>query len=182
MDKRSLEGFLDDFRTVGVGFEVACEVDEGDATTGDDTFGKSGFRSSNGVVDAELFLVDFGFGGATNFDDGDFTEKGGGAFLELFAGVIGFLKFGLGLDEGDAICDGFLVASTFDDSGFVFGGEDFVTGTEDFHADFFELHAFVAGNDGGVGQDGDVFHDFLAAVAEGWGFQNEGIEDAFELV
>ena len=88
----------------------------------------------------------------------------------------------MGLNESNTVCDGFLVAGAFDDGGFVLGGEDLVAGTEDFHADFFELHAFVAGNNGGVGQDGDIFHDFFAAITEGWGFEDEGVEDAFEFV
>lgn len=182
MNEGSLESLFDDFGTVAISFEAGSEVDEGDATTGDDTFGESSFRSGHSVVDAEFLLVDFGFGSATDFDDGDFAKEGGSTFLKFFTGVVGFFEFSLGLDEIDAIRDGFFVAGTFDDSSFVFGGEDFVASTEDFHADFFELHALVARDDGSVGQDSDVFHDVFAAVAEGWGFEDESVKDALQFV
>lgn len=182
VNEGSLEGLLDNFCAIAVGFEAGGEIDESDATAGDDTFGESGFRGSNSVVDAELFLVDFGFGSATDFDDGDFAEEGGSTLLELFAGVVGFFELGLGLDEVDAVGNGFLVAGTFDDGGFVFGGDNLAASTENFHADFFKFHAFVAGNDGGIGQDGDVFHDFFAAVAEGRSLKDESIEDALQFV
>ena len=86
------------------------------------------------------------------------------------------------LDKLDAAGDGFLVTGAFNNSGFVFGGDNFTTRAEHFEANFFKLHAFVGGNDGGVGQNGDIFHNFFAAITERWGFEDESIKDAFELV
>jgi len=37
---------------------------------------KSGFNSGNGVINSEFLFFDFGFGGATNLDDGDFAAEG----------------------------------------------------------------------------------------------------------
>ena len=86
------------------------------------------------------------------------------------------------LNKADTVGNGGFIAGTFDNGGFVFGGDDFAAGTKDLHADFFEFHAFVAGNHSGVSENGDVFHDFFAAVTERGGFEDEGIENAFELV
>ena len=182
VDEGSGEGALDNLGASGSVFNRASEIDERDAATGDDAFGESGLGGSYSVVDAELLFVDFGFGGTADLDDGDFAEESGGALLEFLALIVGFGEFGLRLDEGDAILDGGSVAGSLDDGGFVFGGDDLGGGAENFEADFFELHALVAGDNGGIGEDGDVFHDFFAAITEGRGFEDESIEHAFELV
>ena len=74
MNKRCGEGFFDDFSAIIIGFEVSCKIDKSDTTTSNDTFGESSFRGSNGVIDTELFLVDFGFGSTTDLNNGDFAE------------------------------------------------------------------------------------------------------------
>lgn len=76
----------------------------------------------------------------------------------------------------------FFATAAFDDRTFVAGADYFTGGTEDFEADFVEVHAEVATDDGGAGEDGDVGEDVFSAVTEGWGFDGEGIEDAFEFV
>ncbi len=182
MNKRSGESFFNNGGAVVVGFEVRCEIDESDATSGHDTFGESSLSSGDSVINAVFLFVDFGFGSAADFDDGDFAKESSSAFFELAASVVGVLEFGLRLDEFDAVFDGFLVASAFDDGSFIFGSDDFTASTENFEADFFEFHAAIARYDGSVSEDGDIFHDFFAAVTESRSFEDESVEDAFEFV
>ena len=123
MDERALEGVFDDGgASVGV-FELVREIDEGDTTAWDDTFGESGFGGGDGIVDAELLFVDF----------------------------VGGCEGGLVVDEFDTVSNGLFVASAFDDCGFVFCGDDFSGRTENFETGFFEFEAFVGGNESCVG-------------------------------
>ena len=124
MDEGSGKGALDNLGASGSVFDGAGEIDEGDAATGNDAFGESGLGGSYSVVNAELLFVNFGFGSTTDLDDGNFAKESSGTFLKLFAFVVGFGKFGLGLNEIDAVLDGVGVAGAFDDSGFVLGGDD----------------------------------------------------------
>ena len=126
------EGLFDDFRTgVFIG-KFGGEIDEGNTTAGDDTFGEGGLSGGYGVVYAELLFVDFGFGGATDFDDGYFAEEGGCALFVLFPFVVGSSGVGLAVDESDTLFDVGASTGAFDDGGFIFGGDDFLGGAEAF--------------------------------------------------
>ena len=124
VDEGSGESALDNLGASGSVFNRTGEIDESDAATGNDAFGESGLGGSYSVVNAELLFVNFGFGSTADLDDGDFAKESSGTLLKLFAFVVGFGEFGLGLDEIDAVLDGVGVAGAFDDGGLVLGGDD----------------------------------------------------------
>ena len=124
VDEGCGKGALDNLGASGSVFDGAGEIDEGDAATGNDAFGESGLGGSYGVVNAEFLFVNFGFGSTTDLDDGDFAKESGGTFLKFFAFVVGFGKFGLGLNEIDAVLDGVGVAGALDNGGLVLGVDD----------------------------------------------------------
>ena len=89
MDKWAFESVFDDSAASVFIIELVGEIDESDSSARDDTFSESGFGSSDCVINAEFFLIDFGFSGTTDFDNGDFALERSGAFIKLFPLVIG---------------------------------------------------------------------------------------------
>ena len=83
---------------------------------------------------------------------------------------------------GDASLNVGLFSCTLNNSSFVFSGNDLMGGAENFKAGIFEAHTFVGGNNGCASKDGDIFHNFLAAITEGWSFEDERIKYTFEFI
>ena len=54
--------------------------------------------------------------------------------------------------------------------------------TENFETRIFEIHTFISRDDGSAGEDSDIFHNFFTTVTEGWSFEDQCIEDAFEFI
>ena len=75
-----------------------------------------------------------------------------------------------------------MVASAADNSGVIFGGDNLLGRAEVRNFSILKFHTFILRNDGGTSEYGDVFENFFTAITEGWSFQNERIEDAFEFV
>jgi hypothetical protein len=54
-------------------FNTCCKINKCYTATGNNSFGKCSFGCSYGIVNTELLLIDFSFGGTTNFNELKFT-------------------------------------------------------------------------------------------------------------
>jgi hypothetical protein len=184
----SFDGAADDVCAGGfVTFELEAvegllSAEESGTAAGDDAFFDGSAGGVEGVFDAGLLFLHFGFGGGTDVDDGDAAGELGEALLEFFAVIVrgGFLD--LALELGDAALDGVFFAGAFDDDGIFLFDDDAFGATELGDFDGFEFEAEVFGDALAAGEDGDVFEHGLAAVAEAWGFDGDGVEGAAEFV
>src|SRR5699024_2381663 len=113
-----------------VGKRSLCSFNEGNATTGDDTFFNGSFRVADSVFDASFAFFELDFGCCTGTDDCDTTGQFGQAFLQFLTVVIRIGVFDFGTDLGDTACDLLGVAGTFDNGGLVFGDDDLAGGTQ----------------------------------------------------
>jgi len=108
----SFDGAADDVSAGGfVTFELEAvegllSAEESGTAARDDAFFDGSACGVEGVFDAGLLFLHFGFGGGTDVDDGDAAGELGEALLELFAVIVrgGFLD--LALELGDAALDG----------------------------------------------------------------------------
>ena len=124
MKKRSLEGVLDNFGASIFFFKLVSEIDESNATTGNDTFIESCLGGGNGIINAILLFVDLSFSSTTNFNNGNLAREGSSAFFVLFTIVIRGSEVGLGLNEFNTIRDGGLFACSANNCRTVLGGDD----------------------------------------------------------
>ena len=155
---------------------------ESDTTTGDDAFFNGRTGGVQGVVDAVLLLLELGLGRGTHVDDGDAAGQLGEAFLELFLIVVGGGLVDLATDELHAALDVGGLAGTLDDRGVLLVSDDALGATEVSHLDGFELDTEVIGDEAATGEDGDVFHHGLAAVAEARGLDGADVDRTAEAV
>src|SRR5207244_6844297 len=85
----------------------------------DAAFFNRGARRMQGIFDARLLFLHFGFGGRADVDLSDAAGELGEALLEFFAIVIGSRAFDLAADLSDAALDSRAFAGAFDDRGVV---------------------------------------------------------------
>ena len=104
--------------------KLAGSLQEGDATAGDDAFLDGCLRVADGVLDAQLLLLELNLGGCADLDHCDATGQLGQALLQLLAVVVGVGVLDFGADLLDAAVDLRLVAGTLDAGGFVLGHDD----------------------------------------------------------
>ena len=168
LDEWGLKRILHDSSASVVVFKLLSEIDECDATARNDTFVERGFSSGNGIIDAIFLFVDFSFSSTTDFNYGNAAFESGGAFVEFASFVIGSGSFGLSFDLCNASLNFGWFAGALNDGSFVFGSDNLMSRTKNFETGVLEAHAFIGGNNGSASQNSDVFHDFLAAITEGW--------------
>src|SRR5205814_1458972 len=82
-------GALVTFRGFGEAVERALAAEESDTATGDDTLLDGGTGGGEGVLDAELLLLELDFGRSADLEDGDATSELGQALLGLLAVEVG---------------------------------------------------------------------------------------------
>jgi hypothetical protein len=145
-------------------------ADEGHAATGDDAFFHGRTGRVQRVFHAGLLFLHLGLGGRADVDDGHAAGELGQAFLQLLAVVVGGGLGDLAADLADSR------AWMSEDLPHLPRWwccpcrRDALGAAEVFETDALELDAEVFGDALAAGQDGDVFHHGLAAVAEAGAF------------
>ena len=135
-----------------------------------------------GVLDAGFLFLHLGLGGGAYIDDGHTAGELGEALLELLAVVIagGFLD--LTTDLVDPALDGLGLAAAVDDDGVFLLHDDVGRGAEVGKLNAVQLQAEVFGDEFTTGEDGNVFHHGLAAVAEARCFHGTDLQGATDAV
>src|SRR5690606_25797073 len=157
-------------------------LDEGDATTGDDTLLDRGLRRADGVLDAVLALLQLDLGGRADLDDRDTTGELGQTLLQLLAVVVGVAALDLRPDLVEPCLDLLGGASALDDRGLVLGDDDLAGLAEQVEGGVLELEADLLGDDLATGEAGDVTEHRLAAVTEARRLHGHRLERAAHLV
>ena len=161
---------------LGEGLELAGDLHQHRTAAGDDALLHRGARGVDGVLDAQLALVDLGLGGRADADDGDAAGQLGQALLQLFAIPRGIGALDFVAQVLAALLDGLGGAGAVDDDGLVLGDGDAAGVAQHLQADLLQLHAGVRGDHGAVGDDGEVLHELLAAVAEVRGLHGRDLQ------
>ncbi|SCB64893.1 unnamed protein product [Fusarium graminearum] len=185
------DGVLDDADTkllVKVGSGDLVEglgrgLDEGSATTGQDTLLNSGAGGVQSINESILLLTDLNLGRATNLDDSNTARELGKTFLELLLLVLG--GSGVGNDTTDlltSLSNGVLAATTVEDNGVLLGDGDGTSGSKHVGGGLVKLDVKLISEDGTVGKDGEIAEDGLAVVTETRGLDSSDLELATELV
>ena len=114
--QRSFDGELHDVNTghlVAVHLELlqrlCTSLDQGHATTGDDSLFHGSLGVTHGVLNAVLALLELYLGGSTGLDDRDTTGELGKTLLQLLAVVVAIGVLDFLTDLLDATRDGFLL-------------------------------------------------------------------------
>lgn len=162
---------------------VGGSLEESGTTTGEDTLLDGSAGGVQGVNDTVLLLTDLNLGGATDLDDGDTTRELGEALLELLLLVLG----GVGVSDVTAdllaaLGDVVLAALTVENDGVLLGDGDGTGGAEHLGGELLELDVELIGEDGTVGQDGEIAEDALAVVTEAGSLDGSDLELTAELV
>ena len=185
------DGRLDDRNTEllveVLGLEVVKGVggglEEGSATTGEDTLLNGGAGGVESINHAVLLLADLDLGGTANLDDGNTAGKLGETLLELLLLVVA--GGGVVHDAADLLAaggDSILVALTVEDDGVLLGDGDGASGTEHLSGGLLELDVELIGEDGTVGENTEVTKNALAVVTEAGGLDGGDLKLATELV
>ncbi len=135
-----------------------------------------------GVFHARLLFLHFGFGRGADIDDGHAAGEFGQAFLQFLAVVIAGRLLDLAADLVHAALDVRALAAAFDDGGVFLVNHDALGAAEVVQFDALELDAQVFADELAAGEDGDVFHHGLAAVAEARRLDGADIQRAAQLV
>ena len=155
---------------------------QGDATTGDDTFLDGRLRGAHRILDAVLLLLQLHLRGSADLQDGHATGELRQTFLELLAVVVGVGVLDLALDLGDATGDLSLVAGALDDGGLVLGDHDLAGLAQHVERDGIDLEADLLGDDLATCEDRHVLQHRLATIAEAGGLDGHRREGAADLV
>src|SRR5579862_2617884 len=157
-------------------------ANQGDAAAGQDAFldGRAGRVQS--VLDAELLLFHLDLGGRADVDLSDAAGELRQALLELLLVVVGGRGLDLLADLADAALDGLGVSGAFDDRGVFLLDHDLLRAAQEADVDLLEFDAEVLEDGLAAGQDGDVLHHGLAAVAVAGGLHGADVERAAQLV
>ena len=141
------------------------------------------FGCGQGVLDAELLFLHFGFGGSADLDycyaAGELCES----FLELLAVEVGGCGFDCGLDLSDMLA---LISSEepAPPTMMVFSllNLDLTCAAELCELGVLELKTEFVADDFAAGEDSDVAEHFLASVAKSRSLYRDAGEGAAELV
>jgi hypothetical protein len=141
-------------------------ADQRRAAAGNNAFLDGRPRGVHGILHTGLLLLELGFGGRANLNDGDAADELGKTLLELLLVVIGSGVFDLLADLLHAAFDFGRLAPALDDGRVVLVDGDFLGAAEVFELHVLELDAEILGDGLAAGQHRDVFQHGLAAVAE----------------
>src|SRR3990172_8410797 len=154
----------------------------GGAAPGDDPLFDGGAGGGEGVLHAELLLLELHLRGGADLDHGDAAGQLGQPLLELLAVELGGGVVHLGLYRLDAGLDRLVGAVALDDDGVVLGGDDAAGAAEVGHLGVLKLAAHLLGNVSAAGEDGDVLQGRLAAVSERRRLDADGVDRPAQLV
>ncbi|KAK1251115.1 hypothetical protein MKX07_005670 [Trichoderma sp. CBMAI-0711] len=158
-------------------------LDQGSATTGQDTLLNGSAGGVESIDESVLLLADLDLGGTADLDDGNAARQLGQTLLELLLLVLG--GGGVSNDTTDLLAslrDGVLATLTVEDDGVLLGDGDGASGAQHVGGGLLELDVELVREDGAVGQDSEIAEDGLAVVTEAGGLDGGDLELATELV
>ena len=157
-------------------------VHKSHTAAGDDTFFDSRAGCGESVFDAMFLFFELGFGGCANTDDGNTAGEFRQTFLEFLAVIIAGGVVDLNADLFDTTLDGVGVAFAAHDRCVVFVDRDLFGTAKIFNGGVFQLASGLFGDNGSVGQDGDILQHSLAAIAKTGGFYRDDVQNAADFV
>src|SRR6185369_7263013 len=152
------------------------------AAAGDDAFFDRRTSGVQRVFDTSLLFLHFGLGRRADFDYRNAAGQFRQPLLQLLAIVVGSGLFDLSAQLLDPAFDGLLCAAAIDEGGVVLVHRHALGPAQIFQLDAFKLNAGLFHDRLAAGQDADVFHHGLAAVAEAGSLHSAGVQSAAQLV
>ena len=162
--------------------EGVCSADQGHTAAGQDALFDGGAGSVQGILHQRLALLHLGLGVGAHTDLGDPAGQLGQALLQLLLVVVRRGVLQLPADLVRARLDLLMLAFPLHDGGVVIGDDHPLGGAELFGRDLLQVHPQVLEDRLAAGQDRDVLHHGLAAVAVAGGLHRTNLQDAPELV
>ena len=150
----------------GHGIERSGELQQGGATTRNNSLLHCGARGIESVFDTQFAVLQLRFGGSAYFDHRHAAGQFGDPFGQLLAVVFRFGVLQLATDGGHTVSHGGLTVFARHDRGVFFADGDSAGASEVLKRDLVEGHGLVFADDGATGQDGDVSQCCLASLAK----------------
>src|SRR5581483_2549748 len=141
-------------------------IEQSHAAARNQTFLNCGASGGEGIFYAGLAILHLNLGARANADNRDSAGELRHALLELLAIIVagGFLD--LRFDLANARMDIFGAATTFNDGGVIFMGNNTASGTKIGQGDAIQAASHLFADHLSAGQDGDVTWHLSAAVSE----------------
>src|SRR5687768_2842714 len=171
---------------VVVALELAVErllgADECHAAARDDALFHRGAGRMQRVLDTGLLFLHLDLGGGADLDHRNAAGQLRHALLQLFLVVVAGRFVDLHADLLDARLDLLLVAGTIDDGGVLLAGFDLLRAAQVLDGGVLQLQAQLLADHRAAGENRHVFQHRLAAVAEAWRLNSDGLQDAADVV
>ena len=135
-----------------------------------------------GIINEILPLLHFGFGRSASLNDGNAAGQLGQPLFQFFAIVIAGGRINLLPDLLGSTVDLLLLAGAFDDKGVILVDHNALGRSEIGKLNAFQLQTKVFADEFTTGDDGEIAHHRLAAIAETRGFDRTNIQYATQLV
>src|SRR5699024_2526610 len=139
-------------------------------------------RVTDCVLNTVLALLELDLSCSANLEDCYAAGELSQALLQLLTVVIGVGVVDLSADLLDAAVDLLLGASSLNDGGLVLGYNNLACLTQQWQVSGLQGQAYLFGNNLATGQDCHILQGCLAAVAEAWRLNRNGLEGATDLV
>ena len=153
----------------GQAIEALGQLKQGATPASNDAFLHGGAGRIEGILDAQLAVLQLGFGGGAHLDHGHTPGQLGDPLIELLAVVFGIGVVKFAPDRGHPVGNGGLVVPVGHDRGAVLGDGDAARLAEFGQPGLVQGHGLVFADHGGASQDGDVTEHGLAAITEARG-------------
>ena len=167
-----------EFKTV----ERLAGVDQCRTATGYDAFFKSRAGRRHSVFDAVLTFLSLNLGCRTHLDHAHATGELRQAFLELFAIPLGIDGLDLSAQLLHTVFNRFLAATAVHNRGGVLGDGHAARRTGFFESCLGQVDTQFGGNHDAAGQNGEILHNSLAAIAESGSLKRHNVESSAELI
>ena len=139
---------------------------QGGTATGNNALFKGCAGGGDCVLNAVLTFLGLNLGCSADLDDTDTSGQLCQAFFELFAVPFRIHALDFAAQLVNALSNLFRGAGTFDDGGGVLGDGDAASATELVHGDTVKGDTQFTGNNGALGENGEVLQNRFAAVTK----------------
>ena len=157
-------------------------MDQCRTATGYDAFFKSRAGRRHSVFDAVLTFLSLNLGCRTHLDHAHATGELRQAFLELFAIPLGIDGLDLSAQLLHTVFNRFLAATAVHNRGGVLGDGYAARRTGFFESCLSQVDTQFGGNHDAAGQNGEILHNSLAAIAEPGSLKRHNVESSAELI
>jgi len=157
-------------------------ADQRDAAAGNNAFLDGRARRMQRILDAGFLFLHFRLGGGPDIDHGHTAGQLRQALLELLAVVVGGRLLDLPADLADPALDVGGLARSFHNRGVLLVHVDPLGAAHVRQGQAFQLDAQIFADELAAGQDRDVFHHGLAAIAKAGALHRTHLQGAAQLV